>query len=233
MISNTRFSLARFSANPETNLLSVEVTFADNLVSVAGVAVPISVTSFMAEMLSRGQARGTIAVTAGFEAAAAMASRIEGNANILTRPAFEAACGAAVVGSRNDLILMDVTGTLEQAAWGGKIMPFWLTAGEAVTGGAFASKDIIRDVVLGETLGMLSESGLQGTDEVVVMLTIPPGGELRIDSDTFRVLLDGQNALHAQQGAWLTLTRDVLYIDIESATGGQLEGGLLYQERWL
>ena len=65
------------------------------------------------------------------------------------------------------------------------------------------------------------------------MIAIPPGGEIRIDSDTFRVLLDGENILYAQEGDWINVAREVLYLDIESATGGALEGSITYQERYL
>lgn len=233
MIDNTRFSLARFSANPDANLISVEVTLSDSLVSVAGVAVPVSITSFMTEVLSRGQARGTIAKTASFSAYAEMQSTVEGNANILVQPMCSADLQADVFGCRNEVLRLAVSVDLHQRAWGSKTMPFGLSPAEELTGGAFASKNILRECVLGETLSMLSEAGLQGTDEVSISVIIPPGGELRIDSETFRVLLDGQNVLHAQQGAWIKLSREVLYIDIEAATGGELVGGLLYQERWL
>ena len=56
---------------------------------------------------------------------------------------------------------------------------------------------------------------------------------LRIDSDTFRVLLNGENVLDKQSGDWLMLSRDLLYLDIESAIGNGLSGNLIYTERYL
>lgn len=233
MISSTRFSLARFSANPDVNLIIVEVSLTDDLVSVAGVAVPVSITSFMTEVLSRGQARGTIAKAATFEAAVSMIGKVNGNANILVQSVCNSNLLTDVFGCRNEVLNLFVSGDVNQSTWGSKTMPFHVQPSEVLAGGAFASKNIIRGHVLDETLNMLSEAGLQGTDEVSITVSIPPGGELRIDSETFRVLLDGENVLHEQHGSWIKLSREVLYVDIEAATGGDLTGGLLYQERWL
>lgn len=49
----------------------------------------------------------------------------------------------------------------------------------------------------------------------------------------FTVLLNGQNALHTQSGDWITVSRELLRLLIESASGGRLEGQLIYTERFL
>ena len=73
----------------------------------------------------------------------------------------------------------------------------------------------------------------QTTETASFQLTIPPGGELRIDSGTFTVTLDGRNVLHTQSGDWIEVSRELLRLLIESASGGQLEGQLVYTERFL
>ena len=101
------------------------------------------------------------------------------------------------------------------------------------TGGStLKAADIVRDAG-SEVLGAVSGAGTQSTEQVSVTVTIPPGGELRIDSDTFRVLLNGENVLDKQSGDWLMLSRDLLYLDIESAIGNGLSGNLIYTERYL
>ena len=77
------------------------------------------------------------------------------------------------------------------------------------------------------------EATSQTTERTTLQLTIPPGGELRIDSGLFLVLLDGENALHTQSGDWINISRDLLRLIIESASGGQLRGQLIYTERYL
>ena len=82
-------------------------------------------------------------------------------------------------------------------------------------------------------LGTVLAATTQTTETASFQLTIPPGGELRIDSDMFTVLLNGQNALHTQSGDWITVSRELLRLLIESASGGRLEGQLIYTERFL
>ena len=52
-------------------------------------------------------------------------------------------------------------------------------------------------------------------------------------SDVFTVLLNNQNALHTQSGDWINVSRELLRLIIESASGGQLRGQLIYTERYL
>ena len=77
------------------------------------------------------------------------------------------------------------------------------------------------------------DASSQSTEIVRIDITLPPGSEIRIDSETYRVIMDGDNVLYAQNGDWLTLTRELLYIDVESASGGELSGTLIYTERYL
>lgn len=66
-----------------------------------------------------------------------------------------------------------------------------------------------------------------------MQVTIPPGGELRLDSDVFLSMLDGENVLYAQSGDWINVSRELLRLIVESATGGALEGQIIYTERYL
>lgn len=85
---------------------------------------------------------------------------------------------------------------------------------------------------MSEVLTTLMEATSQTTERTTIQITILPGGELRIDSELYTVLLNGQNALYAQSGDWITLSRELLRIVIESASGG-LVGQLIYTERYL
>ena len=64
-------------------------------------------------------------------------------------------------------------------------------------------------------------------------VTIPPGGTLEIRSDTYDLFLNGENILHLQEGGWIFLDRDVVNIQVDSGTGGELQGRILYNERYL
>lgn len=73
MFSFDRFNLSRFSLGSQDNTIHIELLLAENLESVAGVAIPIETTAFFNDIL-RGTARGAIGIASAFESYAAMNS---------------------------------------------------------------------------------------------------------------------------------------------------------------
>ena len=117
-------------------------------------------------------------------------------------------------GAQNSMIVNVLADNLGASSYASADILWHEAYADALTSLASVVKDILIDPLLYE-------------------VTIPPGGELRIDSDTFRVLLNGENVLDKQSGDWLMLSRDLLYLDIESAIGNGLSGNLIYTERYL
>ena len=68
---------------------------------------------------------------------------------------------------------------------------------------------------------------------LTVDITIPAGGELRIDSENYTVTLNGENVLYAQSGYWPILSRELAQMTVDSGTGGEMTGEIVYAERWL
>ena len=232
MFSIDRFSLSRFSLGAEGNVIPVEGSFSAELKSVSGVAVPVSTSAFMMAVL-RGTSKGTIAIPFEFDSEAEMQADVTMNADVLMWPSFFDGVGSVSFGSRNENIHEFWSDEPHSKTWGSKRMHRGFDFAETGTAYSFASKNVIRYLFGAELLTILTDAGKQATDQTIIAIAIPPGGELRIDSDTFRVLLDGENVLYAQEGDWINVAREVLYLDIESATGGALEGSITYQERYL
>lgn len=232
MFSIDRFSLSRFSLGAEGNVIQVEGSFSAELQSVSGVAVPVSTSAFMVEVF-RGTSKGTIAIPSKFNSEAEMQADVTMNADILMLPSFLEGVGSVSFGSRNENIHEFWSDETHSKTWGSKRMHRAFAFAETGTAYSFASKNVIRSLFGAEFLTVLTAAGKQATDQAIITIAIPAGGELRIDSDTFRVLLDGENILYAQEGDWIHVAREVLYLDIESATGGALEGSITYQERYL
>ena len=74
-------------------------------------------------------------------------------------------------------------------------------------------------------------AGIIDEDMLVIDVTIPPGGELRIDSENFTVTLNGESILHLHEGSWVNISRST--IDIIALPDGTLNGQLIYLERYL
>ena len=67
----------------------------------------------------------------------------------------------------------------------------------------------------------------------ILNTTIPPGGELRLNSDAFTALLNGANVLHQHEGDWIFFDRNVRELILHSGTGAPLRGDVLYNWRFV
>ncbi len=83
-----------------------------------------------------------------------------------------------------------------------------------------------------EILSALTQSAVLDEESLRLNVTIPPGGELRIDTEHFTALLNGQNVLHLYNGDWPELSRSLLRMLVDSGTGGKLTGKVIFTERW-
>ena len=73
-------------------------------------------------------------------------------------------------------------------------------------------------------------------DEIICELavTLRPGQVLVIDAGNYNVLVDGQNAIHIQNGAWLDeLNRETQNVRITADYPSNLSATILYTERYL
>ena len=103
MFGIDRFSLSRFSLGAEGNVIQVEGSFSAEMKSVSGVAVPVSISSFMMEVF-RGTSKGTIAIPSKFNSEAEMQADVTMNADIIMWPSFFEGVGSVSFGSRNENI---------------------------------------------------------------------------------------------------------------------------------
>lgn len=232
MFSRDRFSLSRFSLGSENAIIPIEVTFTEELKQVAGIAVPVPATAFFNDVI-RGSLRGAIAMKSTFESSAAMRSDCTMNANINFAFMADGGIYATVIGSQNSNIVALLAEMLDCKTHGSKTMPCSFDFIDVFTADTYGVKNIKTSHVLNEVLISMLDAISQTTETVRIDITLPPGSEIRIDSDTYRVIMDGTNILYAQSGDWLTLTRELLNIDIESASGGSLTGTIIYTERYL
>ncbi len=65
-----------------------------------------------------------------------------------------------------------------------------------------------------------------------MQVTIPPGGELRLDSDVFLAMLDGGKRALCSVGRLDQRLERALRLIVESATGGDLEGQIYNGKVW-
>lgn len=232
MFSQDRFNLSRFSLGSGENICLIEQTFTEKLNSVAGMAIPVETDAFFNDVV-RGRARGAIAVRSSFDSFGVLNADAEMHANIYTAFQSEEALSAKVVGSQNKNITETILAALHGTSWGSKNLIKAFSFKDALDMKVDGVKNIQTSQLIYEVLTAVAGAYKQSTEIASIAISIPPGAELRIDSDTFRVTLNGENILYAQSGDWIRLSRDLLYLDVESASGGTLEGNMIYTERYL
>ena len=225
-----RYSLAKFSVNLETKTIEIAETFSEALNSVAGVAIPVDVRERYADAV-QGYTRGTISVVSTMSATEALSSAVKMSAHIVARFTAAERLAAEVEAIKNLRAALASADSLAAAV--PKHIPTILAAYEALNANGSASKNICTAFVAADILTAIMDATSQTAEVVLMQVTIPPGGELRLDSDVFLAMLDGENVLYAQSGDWINVSRELLRLIVESATGGALEGQIIYTERYL
>lgn len=232
MYNDRRFSLARYSVNRETRTVEIVEQFSETMGAVAGAAIPVDIRDRYAETL-QGSARGTVSVISVFSAADSLFSAAKMSADVVTRAPLSEAVLGSVYGQKNTPAALSALAALTAQIRGSKNLPTSLELADHLAAAAAGSKNVPALLSGSEILTSILEATSQTTERTTLQLTIPPGGELRIDSELFVVLLNGENALHTQSGDWINISRELLRLIIESASGGQLQGQLIYTERYL
>lgn len=232
MYNDRRFSFARYSVNREARTVEITERFSETMGAVAGAAIPVDIRDRYAETL-QGAARGTVSVISVFSAAGHLFAAATMSADVVTRAAFSAEFLGSVYGQKNTPAALSLLSALDVQTHGSKNLPTSLELADHLTVETAGSKNVPAHLSGSDILTTILEATSQTTERTTLQLTIPPGGELRIDSELFVVLLNGENALHTQSGDWINISRELLRLIVESASGGQLQGQLIYTERYL
>ena len=90
---------------------------------------------------------------------------------------------------------------------------------EAVHAVAAIGSHIRETVRFDEFINVLITVKTTTQDVIDINITIPPGGELIINSDNYTATIDGVNVLHLYTGAWLYIDSEVVGVSV-SAGGG-------------
>lgn len=227
-----RYSLLRYSVNLAKKSIPISAAFFETLNTVAGSAVEVEFTGKFSENV-QGSIQGTIAIASTLSANSGLFTAVKMSADVITAAAMIETLQAAAYGQKDTPASLDAKDMISASIWGAKNIHVYLPLADVLTAQTAGSKNIPAPLAVSEILTSILEATSQTTERATFQLTIPPGGELRIDSELFIVLLNGENALHTQSGDWINISRNLLRLIVESASGGQLRGQLIYTERYL
>lgn len=232
MYNDRRYSLARYSVNRETKTVEIAESFYGVMGAVAGAAVHVETRTCYAGTV-RGSARGTVSVISAFPAASGLFAAVRISANVITQAALSGALHGSVCARKDTPAALSALDSLDARVLASKDLPAFLALASRLRSRTVGAKNVPAPLAVSGVLTSMLEATSQTTQRATFQLTIPPGGELRIDSELFTVLLDGENALHTQSGDWINVSRELLRLTVESASGGGLQGQLIYTERYL
>lgn len=232
MTGDRRYSRLRYSVNREERETGIAETFSEALGALAGAAVPVTVRERYAEAI-QGSARGTVSVTVSFSEEDSLSAAVRMSADVETEETFSEALSAAAGGCKNTPAALASGDALAAKVQAVKNLPARLALSDLLTAAVSGVKNLPGTLLATEALTSMLEATSQTAERTTLQITIPPGGELRIDSELFSALLNGENVLYAQSGDWINVSRGLLRLVVESASGGRLEGQLIYTERYL
>lgn len=232
-MAEQKFSLQKFSANQSSSDLSIEVSLYSELQGSAGPATQIHIDSLIATAVFSGYVGMAVAIP--FEAE--ISTEFKGHSTAKSAIGIDADCACHLNGEASLGARIGVEADLQSEIKGKSSLGARIYCGfdwkADLNGSAEAGSQIHEDYFVTAMLLGTSELAEMEEQAFVVDVELPPGAELRVDSENYTVTLDGENILYLQEGDWLRLSRGLRSILVDSGSGGSLEGEVIYQERWL
>lgn len=229
---NGKYSLTKYSANIGSSV-PVEFVAIENLRGVCGSTVFISVDVFASENLICN-ARLTASIITEAEAV----SQLLGSANMLANVDVSFSSSSDMLTKVQAIKDLGVeflsTEDLKSISHLSTDRIVEFSSESSMKSLAKLVKDIQFQGEFATEVLLASVGGGKVENQIVTInASIPPGGELRINSENFTVLLNGENILYAQEGTWPILSRELAKVTIDSGSGGTMTGEVVFTERWL
>lgn len=236
---NSRFSLTPFSLRTEEEFdLEISVSFSDSLKNVSGFGVSIIVSQNMYDSLMN-YTKSIASIIAEFSSSDSLKGTFDGFVGIV----LDLNELSSLSSKSNIIKNIEHNQKIEESLESKCYMSKDMFIGQGNAGVIFfdekflysiaISKDLVYNLIVTDLLSCDVTSVILENEKITINATIPANGRLEIDSDDFTVLLNGENALHLHSGEWLFLDREIESILIDSGTGGELTGSVIYNERYL
>lgn len=233
---NSRFDYLRFGLRAdESQDIAIVVDFSDALRNVSGSGSLIEVELALFDRL-QAESRATPTHPISLIAATQLQTSLNIIGGVVAEALFEEALLYRAKGAKN----IDTTGegidALSSKAYIGQNTPVegrYSSLSDSLQGISYAVKDIKMQLLLTSLLHSIVSTVILEAYSMTISVELPAGSSLEIRSDTYDVYLDGVNILHLHSGDWVFLDRDVVAIEVDSGTGGELQGQVMYNERYL
>lgn len=229
----SRFGHLRFSLRSDSvREFSINANFRDSLKSLAGFGLLVPIVEAYFDGVS-GTATLTPTIPMQFDAQDFLKASVDVIGGVVVAFSGESSLNGTSSFIKNIGIVEPLTDSLICKPYVGKDIHFSESFSTVFKNTANVVKNLVVAQVSTDILNANISTVVLENIVFKANVTIPPGGTLEIRSDTYDLFLNGENILHLQEGDWIFLDRDVVALQVDSGTGGELEGGILYNERYL
>ena len=231
MFGRARFDLTRFDLAGSTTDIQIRVTFTDQLDGQLGAGAIFQVERMAFYSSLAAQSAGAAGIPTDLELAEVLTTAASGVAAMPVTAQFADWLGGRMAAGANFSVAFSLEDQLESAAQAGANIHLSIHWGSSLKETARLGADYYYSAAMSAILSAFADASNLEELVTVILGSIPPGSELRIDSDNFTVTLDGENILYMQEGDWIDLERQLWGLIVNGA--GQLEGEIIYTERYL
>lgn len=231
MFGRGRFDLSRFDLAGTTTDIQIRVTFADSLDGQFGAGAQLRVERMTFASQLAAQSAGAAGIPTALELAEVLTTAASGVAAMPVTAQFADWLGGRMAAGANLSVAFQWKDQLAAQSRIGANLSMTITWAAALEEQAALGADYYYAAALSAILSAFADAGSLEQLVTVILGSIPPGSELRIDSDNFTVTLDGENILYMQEGDWIDLDRQLRSVIVNAA--GSLEGEIIYTERYL
>lgn len=232
-----RFSLGRFSTPTTPEGEAYDIDLRVHLSEAINAAISIGAVAEITDLMFSESITGSANVESGipfvFDVGEAIGCEAYEAHSILTNLYLEEIIGAQAEMGANIGIAGTWEETLDAAVELGATIGFGMDMLEELQVSADLGASIYSNCVFSEIISGTADVIALEEESALFTISLPPGSELRFDTENYNVLLDGVNILHLQEGEWFKIRRNLQYISVDSGVKGTLEGKVIYQERWL
>lgn len=234
MFGRGRFGLTRFDVSGSTLDIKIRLTFSDALKGRIGSGIDLIVESMTFSSKLNGDLKGAAAIPTEIIMSDSLSSVVSGVAAYpIAIQFYDVLSGKINAGADYSVTFVFEDALETKGIKSGADIYLTLPLSDKLMADVQGGMDLYFTEFFSDMLSALANVGSLEQIETIINAAIPAGGELRIDSENYTVTLNGENILHLQKNDWINIERGLKNLIVNSGSGGQLEGRLIYTERYL
>lgn len=231
MFDRSRFELQRFNIATSTTDITLRASFVEDLQGQIGAGSDVRVENLALVGKLEAVANGASAIIYNPSVIEELTASAVGTAAFPIEATFVDELNALSSVGADFRLVAEFTDNLQHEGAVGANITMIVALADTLNTENRIGANLDYSASVSAILSAFTDAGNLEELVTIILGSIPPGSELRIDSENFTVTLDGQNVLKMHQGDWIDMERELWGIVVNAA--GSLEGNVVYKERYL